>query len=85
MTAKELREAMSPIARITKQAAHLPELRRGGLYEVVDGDDDLYAVADQADVRNGKYLWISMVIVPCVPANPAAIDLWLTMGWKVPS
>lgn len=78
MTAKELREAMSPIARITKSKRHTPELRRGQLIEITEDCDDLWAI----DPANHEH-WFSMCMVWCEPANPAAVYLWQSMGWGV--
>lgn len=76
--------AMSPIIRITKDVPLLGrpghKLRKGDLCELIDGDDDYYAVADDC---NGKPYWISMCGVRCEPANRAALDFYAMIGWAV--
>lgn len=72
----DIEHAMSPLARITRRMPGFFE--RGQIVEIIDGDEDFYAVADGG-------MNVSMCGVWCVPINAAAVDLWIMAGWKVPS
>ena len=75
LTKADISLAMSPLARVTKRKFWLQNLRVGDILEIIDGDDDIYAVKDK--------VWISMCGVPCVPVNAAARKLWRSLGWKI--